>query len=521
MKPISVILWSAIGMASTSGSVAWMTSDRPPSTSASSVSTPGSSADARPTGSTERDGPNHSIDPASIGSPAAETVPDLTARFEADGLLRVEGRLGHSSLPAGSARESFVLVSVDASSERAFARRPGVDVAIVIDRSGSMRGSRLRNAVAAARGMVDRLGPDDRVSLVTYDGSAELMIAPTPVRDLDRRTFDRMLASLRHGGNTCLSCGLMMGLAQLRAAGSGPRRGVRRVLLLSDGKANRGLTSLATLRNLGDQARRQDTAIASIGVDVDYDERTMFAVSEASNGRHYFAEHPGMLADVFEQEREALVGTVADRVDVDVTLAEGIELLEVVDRPHRRQGDTLSLSLGSFAAGETKTVLLRVMVRGGERARTQPVASVQLAYRDLEAGRDQTHRGDLGLLVAAPDEPAPALDPAVEARLGRKQAFDALVAANAAFAQGDVAAAEKTLEQARDQIRVRRRRSAAAPEPAPAVDANFESQLQALGSASSTFREASRGVAPTAAPKKRKGKASIRRNLEVADPFSN
>ncbi|MEM9459224.1 MAG: VWA domain-containing protein [Myxococcota bacterium] len=520
MKPIFVILWSAIGMASTSGGVAWMTSDRSPSASGSSVfgssvSILASSIDDRPKGSTR------SGDPAPTGSPEAGAVPHLTARFETDGLLHVEGRLGHASLPAGSARESFVLVSVDASSDRALARRPGVDVSIVIDRSGSMKGSRLRNAVAAARGMVDRLGPDDRISLVAYDDNAELMLGPRSVRDLDRRTFDRLLASLRRGGNTCLSCGLLLGLAQLGKGAGGRSEGVRRVLLLSDGKANRGLTTPTALRGLGDRARRQDTAIASIGIDVDYDERTMFAVSEASNGRHYFAEHPGMLADVFEQERRALVGTVADRAHVDVTLAEGIELLEVVDRPHRRQGDTLSLPLGSFAAGEAKTVLLRVLVRGGERARTQPVASVQLAYRDLEAGRDHTHRGDLGLLWVAPDEPAPTLDPAVEARLGRKQAFDALVAANAAFEQGNVAAAEKTLEQARDQIRVRRRRSAAAPEPAPAVDADFESQLQALGSASSTLREASRGVAPTAAPKKRKGKASIRRNLQVADPFSD
>ncbi len=515
MKPIAVLLWSVVGMTATSSTVAWMT----PSGSDAPVSTVSTAAAAQPTPGraaswtkTPEDAPK-----AVVADVADVAAPAVHSSFVADGLLHVEGRLGHTSLPRGQTRESFVLVSVDAPADRILEERPPVDVSIVIDRSGSMKGSRLRNAVAAARGMVGRLDSNDRVSLVAYDGQAQLLMPATRVADMDPLRFEQTLLRLRHGGNTCLSCGLELAMDQLRG-----RSGVGRVLLLSDGKANRGLTTAVGLRGLGDQARRDEMAIASIGVDVDYDETTMFAVSEASNGRHYFVENPSALPAVFEQEREAMVGTVADRASVDVTLADGIELLEVVDRPHQRRGNTVSLSLGSFTSGDAKTALLRVLVRPGERERSQSVASVQLAYHDLGAERMQTHRADLGIMLDADDAPPPALDPTVEARLGRKEAFDALLSANEAFDRGEVAEAEEVLEQARREIQSRRRRSADSPESAPpAVAADFDRQLEALGSASTGLRDASFGVAPKAAATQRRGKALKKKNIVSADPFSN
>ena len=523
MKPIAVLLWSVVGMAATSGTVAWMT---PSSATAATAATSGTvSAESGPTPSDEWTTPKAKTTSKPEGAAeltadiiAKVTAPPVESSFVADDLLHVEARLGHASLPRGQARESFVFVSLDAPTDRTLEERPPIDVSIVVDRSGSMKGSRLNNAVAAARGMVDRLGPDDRVSLVAYDGDAELLLPATRMGSLDRTRLDVILARLRHGGNTCLSCGLQVAMDQLRG-----RSGMGRILLLSDGKANRGLTTPIALRGLGDSARRDEVAIASIGVDVDYDERTMFAVSEASNGRHYFVEDPRGLPTVFEQERKAMVGTVADRTSVNVTLADGIELLEVVDRPHQRRGDTISLSLGSFATGDAKTVLLRVLVRPGEHDASLPVASVDLAYQDLSQGRMQTHRADLGLTLDAPGASPASLDATVEARLGRKEAFDALLTANEAFGRGDLKAAEETLELARVEIQNRKQRSAdvAPAASAPAVDADFDRQLQALGSASTGFREASAGVTPKAAPKKRKGKSITKKNVAAADPFSN
>jgi Ca-activated chloride channel homolog len=429
-----------------------------------------------------------------------------------EGKLRLDGRLGHAVLPGQQASETFVLVEVGAPQTTAVEARAPVSLSIVIDRSGSMKGKRLTNAVAAARGMLSRLRPDDTISLVAYDDRAELLVAPTTVDRIDRLGFERVLADIRGSGHTCISCGLDLARAQVqRRAGA-----INRILLLSDGVANRGLTTVAELRLLGDVARQEQTSVSSIGVDLDYDERSLFAVSQASNGHHYFVEDPSGLPAVFEREAANLVGTVADRVDVAVELAAGVELVEVVARGHRREGSRVVLSFGSFNAGEDKSALLRVRVAPG--AGDRAVADVRLAYRDLTADRDAQAFGELGLTLDPGSDRSAALDPRVEERLGRRDTLDALLTANEAFARGDVAGAQRQLDEAREQVRERLRRSA--PEPASALDAGFTQQLEALGRAKAGFDDAA-AATPTAgaAPQSPKGKKAIRQNVQSADPF--
>lgn len=447
------------------------------------------------------------------GSPAQLAAAEpLPASFSVPGPLRLDGRLGHAQLPADRAHETFVLVEVGAPEDLAIESRAPANVAIVIDTSGSMKGKRLDNAKAAARGMIARLRPDDTISVVTYSGDAELLLAPTSVGALDRFILDRTLGDLRGGGHTCMSCGVDLAREQLRRRSGA----VNRILLLSDGVANRGMTTTAQFRSLGDAIRSERAAVASVGVDLDYDERVLFALSQASNGHHYFVEDPTGLPEVFDREARNLTGTVADRVDVDVELAEGVELLEVIARGHRREGDRVALSFGSFNAGDDKSALLRVLVQPGHGDR--PVAAVSLAYRDLADGRDQRAGGELGLRLDPALDVVAELDPQVDERLGRKDTLDALLGANEAFARGDLGAARLELSRAQSTIDTRRRRSVATP--GSAIDNEFEQQLQALNKAQESFDEAEKeSPRPASAPRSSKGKKAIRSNAQAANPF--
>jgi Ca-activated chloride channel family protein len=446
-----------------------------------------------------------------VGTIVTVGAPAMDSSFSVDGRLRLEGRLGHAVLPGARSNETFLLVELDADDLEVETRAP-VNLSIVIDRSGSMRGQRLTNAVAAARGMLSRLRPDDTVSVVTYHERAQLLVAPTRVGSIDRFDFDRTLAGIRGSGNTCISCGIDMARSQIR----GRDDGLNRILLLSDGVANRGLTTAEQFRALGDVARQEETTVASIGVDVDYDERPLFALSQASNGNHYFVEDPSGLPAVFDREARSLTGTVADRVDVEIDPADGVEVLEVIARGHRFVGNRVQLSFGTFNPGEDKSALLRVRVAPGRGDRE--IADVRLTYRDLAEDRVRSADGELGLLLDPDTTSLPLLDARVEERLGRKEALDALLAANEDFATGDVASAERRLEEARGRIRRRQTRSGASA--GSKLDQNFEQQLGALGKASSSFEEAAR-TAPTAsaAPASRSGKKAIRANAQAADPF--
>lgn len=441
----------------------------------------------------------------------------VAASFVREGVLRVEGRMGHAVLPEGLTQETFVLVDVQAMQAENVETRAPANIAIVLDRSASMRGQRMTNAMAALRGMLAQMRPDDTVSIVTYADKASLLLPPSTLRSLDLGAVADRLDDVRAGGHTCLSCGIVMARTQLRA-----REGsVNRMLVLSDGLANRGLVDPSQFRDLADTVRRERGSIASIGVDIDYDERTLLALSESSNGRHYFVANPAGLGAVFEQERRALVGTVADDALAEITLAEGVELLEVVDRQHRVDGRQVSVSLGSFSAGEQRTALLRVRVNAGP-AGAGSVADVRLAYRDLLADRREIADGVLGVRFEGTD--VAAIDPAVDARLGRKDAFEALLSANAAFARGDVEATRRELQRAKRSI-VKRKAASGSASPGHAAD--FDRQISAIESAASGFDEAARDVRPTAtkakpAPQRTtKGKTITRSNASAADPFSD
>lgn len=505
MRLSAVALLSLLGMGGSSAAVAWLTP--PPAgrgtapATAATTATPGTPATSTIAATTIP------------GEPAAVAAPADPPAFVVDGKLRLDARLGHATLPGLRSSETFLMVELAAPEATSVQARAPVSLSVVIDRSGSMKGRRLDNAIAAARGMLSRLRADDTISLVAYDDQAELLVAPTTVDRVDRLGFERALAGLRSGGHTCMSCGLDLARAQVRSRAGA----VNRILLLSDGVANRGLTTAPEFRLLGDVARQERTAITSIGVDLDYDERTLFAVSQASNGNHYFVEDPFGLPAVFEREAANLVGSVADRVDVDVTLAEGVELVEVIARGHRRDGDDrVALSFGTFAAGEDKSAVLRVRVPPGLGGRA--LADVRLRYRDLTEDRDAEASGRLGLVLDPVSDRVAALDPKVEERLGRRETLDALLGANEAFARGDVDSAQRELEAARDRIEERRKRSA--PAAGSKLDEGFVRQLEALGRAQNGFDEAAAAAPePTVAPSVPKGKAAIRDNVQSADPF--
>src|SRR5690606_17839869 len=143
------------------------------------------------------------------------------------------------------------------------------------DRSGSMRGKRLDNAIEAARTMVRRLRDGDVVSVITYDTATQTLVPATTIDSTSRQEVVSRIGDITLGGDTCISCGIDEAMSALRG-----RDGmVKRVLLLSDGEATAGVRDVEGFRRLAARAREMDCAITSIGVDVDYNERIMSALA--------------------------------------------------------------------------------------------------------------------------------------------------------------------------------------------------------------------------------------------------
>ncbi len=365
-----------------------------------------------------------------------------------------------------SSDERLVLfeLSADAAAET---KAAPVNLAIVMDRSGSMQGARIENAKRAAQAAIAKLRVGDRLAVVTFDTRAERVFVGEIDRGTTRSDAARAVEGIRLGGDTCISCGLDLALPWLAGAD-----GVRRVVLLSDGDANNGVRDLDGFRALGDSAAKAAATITSVGLDVHYNEKILSALSEASNGRHIFSDRPEDLADVFGDEASRLAASVADQAEVRFTLPRSVELVAVADRAFTREGNVVRVALGALSRGEKKTILVRLRTRGVD---TEGLVT-DFRYVDAVSGQGVSHSATIGLTTQ--DE----LDPAVTERAARSEAAAALREANELMDAGRFDEARARLGAARTAIAA----TASAPSmatamaTATAVASDFDRQLDTL-----------------------------------------
>ncbi len=453
-----------------------------------------------------------SLDPegAWVGQSATPDGSD-PARFDAGQTLRMSGRLGHPTMQRGDRGSTYVLLEIAGTSETSGAASiPDGHLAIVLDQSGSMRGSRLVNAKAAAARAIDGLRDGDTVTVVTFDTSTRVVVPPTVLDASNRSRVARDVQTIGLGGDTCISCGVDTALAQLRASG-----GTRRMLVLSDGDANSGIRDAGGFRALGRRAADEGIEITTVGVSLAYNETFLAAVSETSNGRHYFVENDTGLARIFEQEAGFTTGTVARDAVVEVELAPGVELGRVFDRTFTRNGSRLRIPVGAFSRGEQKTVLLEVSTRSMTPG-AMPIATTRLTYRDVITGREGVAEGALAAKVVEQRDAASPLDGVVAARLQRAETASVLEDANTLFRAGKVSEARQKLAKGRGDLG-NRAEAAKVAAPAPrrqAVDRDFADQSEKLAQAEEAFAPLASAAAPAAgapppAPRSTGGKKAV------------
>ncbi|HUQ01375.1 MAG TPA: VWA domain-containing protein [Kofleriaceae bacterium] len=459
-------------------------------------------------------------------APGAKTPPppDVDrSHFTAGKTLMMEGRLGHPTLPADSDSETFLFVDVSADAGRTAARVP-LNLSIVVDKSGSMKGKRMTNAIAATRRAIERLRDGDIVSVVAYDTSAQVVLSPTVIDATSRARILERLAIPRASNDTCISCGIDAGVRLL-----GQRPGmVSRIMLLSDGLATAGIRDLPGFKRQAEDARRLGASITTIGVDVDYDERVMSQLARESNGGHYFVEKADNLPAIFDKEMSTLTSTVANQAELVVDLAPGVFADQVFDRVTVGTGSQTIIPMGAFAAGEHKTALVRLRVPRGA-AGERPVAAVRLRYDDLVDQKPGQCEGALSAIATADTSKLSPLDGVVSARVSASETAATLEQANQLFREGNSTDASNLLRRRADEVRTQNWKmkkdnpffgaDAAGGRGAATATASFDKQSDVLDRAAKGFESrdpAAPPPAPTSAPAKANARNAQADALELA-----
>src|SRR5688572_6179271 len=317
----------------------------------------------------------------------ALTSRSAVAREAAGETVRVHVDIDRSVLPADTRERAVVKIALDC--ERPIRRdlRPPVNIALVIDRSGSMSGDKIVKAREAALEAVRRLSPDDILALVAYDTSVQTLVPAQRVGD--GRRLEQAIRGIEAGGNTALYGGVTRGAAEVRRHME-DRRFVNRVILLSDGLANVGPSSPEDLGRFGASLVKEGISVTTIGLGLGFNEDLMTRLAQRSDGNTYFVEHSGDLPRIFAAELGDVLSVVARRVIIEIEFPDGVRPLKFVGRDGVIRGQRAELTLNQLYGGQEKFALVEVEVSPTKPGAELEIARARVSYENALNQRTAT-----------------------------------------------------------------------------------------------------------------------------------
>ena len=241
--------------------------------------------------------------------------------------------------------------------------RPPVDVAFVLDRSGSMAGEKIELARDATLQGIAMLRPTDRFAVVAYDNQIDVVVPLMPAHPEARAAAEPLLRQIDSRGSTDLGGGWLSGCQQVAEA-IGHSNGAR-CLLLSDGHANVGITATADLERHARELQQRGVVTSTFGVGVDFDERLMSGMARAGGGHGYFIQHARQIGDLLTSELAESLEVVARGASLSIHAPQGATVEVLTDFDARQEGDTTTVRLGNLVSGQSITIVLEVTLPEG------------------------------------------------------------------------------------------------------------------------------------------------------------
>jgi Ca-activated chloride channel family protein len=315
--------------------------------------------------------------------------------------LNIRCIMSKDSLPVtGGEQVVYALVDIKAGTGTTLGTMPA-NIALVLDRSGSMDGEKMNNLKEAVGYVVDHLGDNDLVSVTIFDDQVETLVPSRPANNRDE--IKTGLASVVVRGGTQISDGLSAGLAEVRKGISKDR--VNRIVLLTDGQT---WDDEDACLKLADEAGRLGVAITSIGIGEEWNEKLLIQIAERSRGNSHWIQNPIAILDAFRQEMEGMQSVAATQVTMTGRMSPGVRPVKVfttvpmiADVSARAvSGNMVQADLGSLDGRKGQAVLIEARVPA-HKAGAYRVGQVEIGYLPSGGLSGRSIKADLNITFAA------------------------------------------------------------------------------------------------------------------------
>ena len=390
----------------------------------------------------------HSAGDGTVVSSRPATLDLAVLRPQVEYTLRAHNTYALS----GQTVQNYLMADIKAFFAGGMEARAPVALALAIDRSGSMEGKPIESVKTAVGLIVDQLSEADMLSIVTFGEHVDVLMPASRV--LNKELIKQHVDRIRPKGTTNLYSGMATAAEQLLSAKS-PQH-LSRVILLTDGEANEGITEYHDIISESRNLRGRGMTVSAVGLGIEYNEELMKGIAKNTRGNYYYIDSIDKIPEVFDKELKSIFGTVASNVGLTLTLADGVELTRVYGYEHTMGtraggGKTVTIDLPDLAAREALPVLMQLTLKQHPEARFRVVTS-ELFFKYFGQSERQSLRGDFVCeFTLDRDSIMGGIDPVVEREMREKDIVASLQRASAMM-KSDVGTATMIIQQAQTQL---------------------------------------------------------------------
>ena len=286
-------------------------------------------------------------------------------------------------------REAYLQVGLATKRDVDLTAARPLNIAFVIDRSGSMDGMRIANVKVALKTCMKKMRSIDRVSIVTFSDKSELVAFPQLVSAPDRLNI--AIDGIKTGGSTNLSAGLMHGYQMVKR--NFKKAHNNRVILLTDGNANEGIVDSEKISKASARYNKLGIELSTIGVGKDFNHALMRKLARNGQGLIHFVADDEDIHKVFVEELDGLLSAVARKIRLSFRVKSPLQIERIFGYSPKVAEDSVEFDLDPLNSGTTQLVLAKLKVRDSLKKDAEIPVVVKLQYEEVASGKTRSLSG--------------------------------------------------------------------------------------------------------------------------------